>query len=76
MCIFYRCTATSKVGSASHAARLNVHGLPHIRPMEKAQVVAGETFVITCPVAGYPIESVVWEKGKFISLPFVRIPFV
>lgn len=32
--------------------------------MDKQPVVAGETFEITCPVAGYPIDSVIWEKGK------------
>ncbi|CAL8111483.1 unnamed protein product [Orchesella dallaii] len=67
----YKCTAVSKVGSAYHAARLNVHGLPHVKPMEKAQVVAGETFQITCPVAGYPIDAVVWEKDNRV-LPINR----
>jgi len=64
---FNRCAAVSKVGNAHHSARLNVHGLPHVKPMEKAQVVAGETFQITCPVAGYPIDAVVWEKGMIAS---------
>lgn len=52
-----------QVGSAEHAARLNVYGLPFVRPMEKKAIVAGETLVVTCPVAGYPIESIVWERG-------------
>lgn len=62
----YRCIATSKVGSAEHSGRLNVHGLPFIRPMEKKAIVAGETLVVTCPVAGYPIEAIVWERGGYI----------
>jgi hypothetical protein len=59
----YKCIASSKVGSAEHAAKLNVYGLPFIRPMEKKAIVAGETLIVTCPVAGYPIDTIVWEKG-------------
>ncbi|CAM6032092.1 unnamed protein product, partial [Sphagnum compactum] len=60
----YKCTASSKVGIVSHSARLNVYGLPFIRPMEKKPIVAGETLLVTCPVAGYPIESIVWERDN------------
>lgn len=59
----YKCIASSKVGTAEHSAKLNVYGLPYIRPMEKKAIVAGENLIITCPVAGYPIESIVWERG-------------
>ncbi|XP_017767401.1 PREDICTED: Down syndrome cell adhesion molecule-like protein Dscam2 isoform X1 [Eufriesea mexicana] len=58
----YKCIAASKVGSAEHSARLNVYGLPFIRHMDKKAIVAGETLRVTCPVAGYPIESIVWER--------------
>ena len=67
----YKCTAVSKVGTASHAARLNIHGLPYIRPMDKSPVVAGETFEVMCPVAGYPIDSIIWEKDNRV-LPINR----
>lgn len=59
----YKCIASSKVGSAEHAAKLNVYGLPFIRPMEKKAIVAGEMLIVTCPVAGYPIDTIVWERG-------------
>lgn len=59
----YRCVAASKVGSAQHSARLNVYGLPFVRPMDKTAVVAGEWMIVTCPVAGHPIETIQWEKG-------------
>jgi hypothetical protein len=59
----YKCIASSKVGSAEHSAKLNVYGLPFIRPMEKKAIVAGEMLIVTCPVAGYPIETIVWERG-------------
>lgn len=61
----YKCIASSKVGSAEHAAKLNVYGLPFVRQMEKKAIVAGENLFVTCPVAGYPIESIVWERGEF-----------
>ncbi|XP_055715624.1 cell adhesion molecule Dscam2 isoform X2 [Phlebotomus papatasi] len=67
----YKCIASSKVGVATHSAKLNVFGLPYIRPMEKKAIVAGETLVVTCPVAGHPIESIVWERDNR-ALPINR----
>lgn len=32
--------------------------------MSPVSAVAGKQLYIKCPVAGYPIESIVWEKGK------------
>ncbi|XP_017867799.1 PREDICTED: Down syndrome cell adhesion molecule-like protein Dscam2 isoform X6 [Drosophila arizonae] len=60
----YKCIAKSKVGVAEHSAKLNVYGLPYIRQMEKKAIVAGETLMVTCPVAGYPIDSIVWERDN------------
>ncbi|XP_055318398.1 cell adhesion molecule Dscam2 isoform X22 [Sitodiplosis mosellana] len=67
----YKCFASSKVGTAEHSAKINVYGLPYIRPMEKKAIVAGETLVVTCPVAGYPIKSIVWERDNR-ALPINR----
>ncbi|XP_059621855.1 cell adhesion molecule Dscam2 [Phlebotomus argentipes] len=67
----YKCMASSKVGVATHSAKLNVFGLPYIRPMEKKAIVAGETLIVTCPVAGHPIESIVWERDNR-ALPINR----
>ncbi|XP_058830704.1 cell adhesion molecule Dscam2 isoform X49 [Topomyia yanbarensis] len=60
----YKCIASSKVGVAEHSAKLNVYGLPYVRTMEKKSIVAGETLFVTCPVAGYPIDSIVWERDN------------
>ncbi|XP_076062140.1 Down syndrome cell adhesion molecule 1 isoform X8 [Oratosquilla oratoria] len=66
---YYACVASSTVGSVRHAARLNVYGLPYIRTMDKVAVVAGENMVVNCPVAGYPIDSIVWEKnGRLLPI--------
>lgn len=59
----YACVASNTAGKASHAARVNVYGLPYIREMPKVTAVAGSDLNIKCPVAGYPIESITWERG-------------
>lgn len=67
----YKCIAASKVGVVEHAAKLNIHGLPYVRPMEKKSIVSGETLIVSCPVAGYPINSIVWERENRV-LPINR----
>nr|XP_040576477.1 Down syndrome cell adhesion molecule-like protein Dscam2 isoform X20 [Lepeophtheirus salmonis] len=65
----YECQASSKVGKISHMAKLNVFGAPYVKKMRPMKVVAGKSMFITCPVAGYPISNIVWEKdGR--QLPF------
>ncbi|XP_076177340.1 cell adhesion molecule Dscam2 isoform X2 [Ptiloglossa arizonensis] len=64
----YECIASSRAGEASHSARLNIYGSPYVRPMSTVSAVAGKQFHIKCPVAGYPIESIIWEKDG------VRLP--
>ena len=36
-----------------------------MRPMPKLSAVAGKTFFLKCPVAGFPIDSIIIEKGKY-----------
>ncbi|XP_076760634.1 cell adhesion molecule Dscam2 isoform X5 [Xylocopa sonorina] len=63
----YRCTASNRMAKVYHSARLNIYGLPHVRPMGNYAAVAGEITVIKCPVAGFPITSITWEKdGKML----------
>jgi hypothetical protein len=38
-------------------------GTPYIRVMGEISAVAGETLRVTCPVAGYPIDSIKWYRG-------------
>ncbi|XP_044574410.1 Down syndrome cell adhesion molecule-like protein Dscam2 isoform X3 [Cotesia glomerata] len=59
----YQCTAASRAGESSHSARLNVYGLPYVRPMPAVSAIAEKQLEIKCPVAGYPIESIIWEKN-------------
>ncbi|XP_054281240.1 cell adhesion molecule Dscam2-like [Macrosteles quadrilineatus] len=67
----YKCTATNRVGEASHSAELYVYGLPQVRPMGEVSAVAGEALIISCPVAGYPIHTIKWFRGDR-SLPLTR----
>lgn len=69
----YRCVAVSKVGTAEHTAHLNVYGLPFIRPMDKKNIVSGENLFVTCPVAGYPLESITWERGIHLHILVISI---
>ncbi|XP_063830982.1 cell adhesion molecule Dscam2 [Ostrinia nubilalis] len=65
----YACVASNTAGKALHAARVNVYGLPYIREMPKVTAVAGSDLNIKCPVAGYPIESISWERdGQTLPL--------
>lgn len=59
----YMCAAKNSVSQVTHSARINVYGLPFIRVMPKITAVAGNDLVVKCPVAGYPIESIIWERG-------------
>ncbi|XP_074032455.1 Down syndrome cell adhesion molecule 2 isoform X3 [Leptinotarsa decemlineata] len=59
----YTCTAENRAGKSSHSARLNIYGMPYIRLIPKVTAVAGETLQLKCPVAGYPIDEIHWERG-------------
>ncbi|XP_076273021.1 Down syndrome cell adhesion molecule 2 isoform X3 [Rhynchophorus ferrugineus] len=59
----YTCTAENRAGKSSHSARLNVYGMPYIRLIPKVTAVAGEQLKLKCPVAGYPIEEIHWERS-------------
>ncbi|GLG93723.1 Tyrosine-protein phosphatase Lar, partial [Gryllus bimaculatus] len=64
----YECVAENRAGKATHSARLNIYGLPYVRAMSPIPAVAGKELIIKCPVAGYPIDTVFWEKDG------VRLP--
>lgn len=47
-----------------HSAKVNIYGLPFIREMPKITGVSGKDLIVKCPVAGYPIDKVHWERGE------------
>ncbi|XP_076325843.1 cell adhesion molecule Dscam1-like isoform X3 [Tachypleus tridentatus] len=58
----YQCTATNNNGIENHQAQVSVFGPPVIRQMKNKTVVGGNTVMINCPVGGYPIKQITWEK--------------
>lgn len=68
----YACIAKSRAGESTHSARLNIYGMPFVRAMSSISAVAGKTLQIKCPVAGWPIDKIIWEKGKRLILSKVK----
>ncbi|GFY40217.1 down syndrome cell adhesion molecule homolog [Trichonephila inaurata madagascariensis] len=60
----YECLGSNDIATVGHSARLNVYGPPFVKPMRNISVLAGSMLIIRCPVSGYPIEKIVWEKGE------------
>ncbi|KAG8228361.1 hypothetical protein J437_LFUL006812 [Ladona fulva] len=60
----YECTATNRIGEARHSTQLNVYGAPHVRPMGDISAIAGETLRVSCPVGGYPVDTIQWLRGE------------
>ena len=46
----------------AHNAEIHVYGPPYIREMPKIVGVSGNDLIVKCPVAGYPIEKIHWER--------------
>ena len=61
----YSCSASNTVGEAVHRARLNIYGPPRVRPIPSIRAVENGLIEVTCPVSGYPIQSIVWEKDGY-----------
>lgn len=62
----YQCTANNDVGAVSYAQRIKIYGNPFIRPMQNISLVSGTTLQIHCPVSGYPLEWIKWNKSDAI----------
>ncbi|XP_061500110.1 cell adhesion molecule Dscam2 isoform X1 [Anopheles gambiae] len=58
----YTCVAQNSIGRVSHSAKVNIYGLPYIREMPKITGISGHDLIIKCPVAGYPIDKIHWER--------------
>ncbi|XP_023234043.1 Down syndrome cell adhesion molecule homolog [Centruroides sculpturatus] len=58
----YTCIAQNDVGSKLYSSKLNVYGPPFIKPMRNITVLDGQNIQISCPVSGYPIEKIYWER--------------
>lgn len=82
----YECIAQNGVRAIHHNRRLNVFGPPYIRPMKNITALDGQSVIVHCPVSGYPITKVFWERGmwyllidlfiNYLFLPFKYIFFM
>lgn len=59
----YTCLATNSAGSARHASRVNILGVPAIRPLKNITALSGRQLDLQCPYYGFPITEVFWTKG-------------
>ncbi|XP_054712910.1 cell adhesion molecule DSCAM-like [Uloborus diversus] len=62
----YRCQGDNDIGSAFHAARLNIYGPPFVRAMGNVTAIAGRDLKIRCPYGGYPIKGIKWYKNDVL----------
>lgn len=60
----YKCIAKNAIGNISHHARIQVYGVPNVRPMKNITLVSGQDAAIKCHVIGYPVKHIKWTKGK------------
>ncbi|GAB6020358.1 Down syndrome cell adhesion molecule-like protein 1 [Chamberlinius hualienensis] len=67
----YGCSATNRISSQHHFGRLNIYGSPYIRPTRPITAIADNDVRLRCPYAGYPIDSVHWERDS-LKLPLER----
>ncbi|OXA47036.1 Down syndrome cell adhesion molecule-like protein Dscam2, partial [Folsomia candida] len=68
----YACQARNAMGIALHTGRQGRTGPPFVRPVPPIKGVAGKNLQIQCPVSGYPIENISWERGGSL-LPVTRM---
>lgn len=39
-------------------------GPPHVRQIPPVKAIEGQTVLVACPASGYPLETILWQKGK------------
>uniref|UniRef100_T1J6W3 Ig-like domain-containing protein n=2 Tax=Strigamia maritima TaxID=126957 RepID=T1J6W3_STRMM len=62
----YKCISTNLAGTIEHFTRINIYGRPGVRSRPKMTAVAGDNVMLTCPMYGYPIDLITWEKDGVI----------
>ena len=70
----YRCEARNDAGSVHHEEQVFVSGPPFIKPLGNITVLSGDSLSIRCPVTGFPIQKLLWTKGKISNSKSYAIP--
>jgi len=65
----YKCVALNEIGQVEHQGELNIYGPAIVRSIANKTVVGGERLILTCPVGGFPISNIWWEKDNW-KIPF------
>ncbi|RWS27918.1 Down syndrome cell adhesion molecule-like protein Dscam2, partial [Leptotrombidium deliense] len=60
----YECIASNVAGVVSHKARVHLIGVPAVNPTTNVTAIVGQPFEMYCPYSGYPIDEIVFFKGK------------
>ena len=42
-------------------------GPPHVRQIPPVKAIEGQTVLVACPASGYPLETILWQKGKALE---------
>lgn len=72
----YTCVATNSVGTAKHSANIHIYGPPKVRKMDNVTAISGHDIRLRCYVAGYPIDTIHWNRGNAaaLSVPLSILP--
>ena len=46
-------------------------GPPHVHPMPDVKAVVGRAVYVMCPASGYPLDKIIWSKGKLKEYPLI-----
>jgi len=66
----YACVARNSVGRAVHEAAVNVYGPPTARaPLNLTAVAGARSVRLRCPVGGFPLTVVSWERPSGEPVP-------
>ncbi|XP_050530510.1 cell adhesion molecule Dscam2-like isoform X2 [Daktulosphaira vitifoliae] len=60
----YECVVSNRAGKISHSAKLQIYGNPVAKKTPKIIARAGQQLHMTCPISGYPIFNINWEKDN------------
>ncbi|XP_023349612.1 Down syndrome cell adhesion molecule-like protein 1 [Eurytemora carolleeae] len=71
----YSCRAENTAGQTSHSEQIRVFGPPYIRDVGPVSGVEGSQLRVQCPVSGYPIDKITWEKdgGPVVSSSALQV---
>lgn len=69
----YQCVAGYGVHKVFDWMKIIVRGPPLVKSMQNLTLLINDHAQIDCPVVGWPIDSIIWLKGKWkLSQGFIK----